>query len=170
MGYTHYYRKLEKTHDPKEWDAFIKDATKIIDTLPIQIGGPNGEGGKPILNKKEIALNGVGEDSHESFVIYRDHSKVPKEDMVMNAFENEIFAFCKTNHKPYDILVTAILALYKHHFGASVKISSDGGEEGLIEGVELVNQTLQYQLTPKFVTSEDDPNTFTVKSKLGMYL
>ena len=40
---------------------------------------------------------------------------------------NEIFDFCKTAHKPYDSVVTAILIRAKVIYGDLVSISSDGG-------------------------------------------
>lgn len=58
-----------------------------------------------------IYLNGIGEESHETFV-----------------WENKVidFRFCKTARKEYDPAVCAILILAKKHYGEGVEISSDG--------------------------------------------
>ena len=58
-----------------------------------------------------IAFNGIGSESHETFV-----------------WENKVidFNFCKTARKAYDPAVCAILILVKKHYGEGVEISSDG--------------------------------------------
>jgi hypothetical protein len=51
------------------------------------------------------------------------------------------FEFCKTNHKPYDLLVVATLVLYKYHF-PEVGISSDGGNKVWKESYGLIAKAL----------------------------
>jgi len=175
MGYTHYFRKKELVHDQKTWDHFLSDTLKVASRfgivipnsvdyildknrpkpdIDIPIGDGMGEGGSPTFNHDEICFNGVGDDSHETFRIKRDHSYLNEEQKdswgkhVQDTWkkEAEIFDFTKTNRKPYDLLVTATMALYKFHFRDKVEISGDGGVEGFEEGVKLVNQTLNYSI------------------------
>lgn len=175
MGYTHYFQKKELVHNQKTWDKFLSDTLKvaslfkiqssnslnyILDRNPskpkinIEIGDAMGDGGMPTFDNNEICFNGVGDDSHETFRIRRDHSYLsqdPKDDWAKYEKEKwekdkEIFDFTKTNHKPYDLLVTAVMLLYKHHFKTKVRISGDGGIEGFEEGAKLVNKTLKYSL------------------------
>ena len=52
---------------------------------------------------------------HESMTIHRSND--PTAD----------WGFCKTERKPYDLIVCAILIAFKQEFGSSVKVDSDGG-------------------------------------------
>ena len=52
--------------------------------------------------------------------------------------EKEAFEFCKTAYRPYDLVVTAVLLLYAHHFPGKVRLSSDGERVNWIEGQHLV--------------------------------
>jgi hypothetical protein len=175
MGYTHYFRKKELVHDQKTWDKFLNDTLKVASRFGIQIpnsvdyildknsrkpdidipiGDGMGDGGSPTFNHDEICFNGVGDDSHETFRIKKDHSFLLEDttdNWTKHKQENwkndkEIFDFTKTNQKPYDLLVTAVMALYKFHFKDKVAISGDGGREGFEEGITLVNETLGYKI------------------------
>ena len=172
MGYTQYFSKKELTHPQDKWNAFLKDVKKVANTfnlcLPqsidfikdgkgmvgnreslIRIGDGMGEGNQPEFTENEICFNGVGDESHETLHIERDSSYILKCESKMDAFDKErweeygsTLGFTKTAHKPYDLLVTATLALYKYHFGDKVSISGDGGKEGYYEGLALVNEVL----------------------------
>lgn len=74
-----------------------------------------------------INFNGEGDNGHENLVL----SRTPKE-----------FEFCKTNRKPYDLLVVATLVLYKYHFPKKVEISSDGGNEVWRKSYGLIAKAL----------------------------
>jgi len=39
-----------------------------------------------------------------------------------------VFSYCKTEQLPYDLCVQVALIVLKHHLGATIKITSDGGE------------------------------------------
>jgi len=170
MGYTQYFSKKELTHPKKKWDAFLTDVKKVANTFnlcklqsvdfiqdgicgnkdsDIKIGDGSGEGDTPEFTASYICFNGVGENAHETLRIERDSSHILKSDERMDKFyrdnwENEgrYSDFTKTNHKPYDTLVTATLALYKYHFGDKVTVSGDGGPDGFQAGLDLVNETL----------------------------
>lgn len=185
MGYTHYFRKKELVHDQKTWDKFLEDTLKVASRFKIQtpnsikfikdiedskpdinilIGDGMGDGGTPTFNNDEICFNGVGDDSHETFRIKRDHTFLlepttdswTKHEQERWKEQKELFDFTKTNHKPYDLLVTAVMILYKHHFGDVVQISGDGGSEGFADGTRLVNQTLGYDLYPENLMDKED--------------
>jgi len=184
MGYTQYYSKKELTHDQKKWDAFLLDAKtvacrfklsipqsiqfitdddKIIKgDIDIAIGDGMGEGGTPEFTIDKIWFNGVGGDSHETLAIDRDDSHKIAGDGRMVSYYKEMwenkrsmFGFTKTAHKPYDLLVTATLILYKHHFGDAVSISGDGGPEGYQAGLDLVNETLKRNISMDDVYPQD---------------
>ena len=105
MGYTHYWT-LQNGIEQSAWNKFLKVAREIITTAE--------EAGVLIEDNSAgsaIFINGVGEQSHETFVI---------------TSEDVGFNFCKTAQKPYDSVVTAILILAKTVFKNDIEVSSDG--------------------------------------------
>ena len=116
MGYTHYIRSTGGFSDEK-WEAFKEEVKLVMERAEkrgIKITGDGcGEQIEPVdFNKDEIRFNGVGDESHETCVIYK------------KPFE---FEFCKTQRTPYDAVVVAVYYLAQK-YGNYVKISSDGGE------------------------------------------
>jgi len=75
---------------------------------------------------------------HETFVLNR---KVKQPDYQKNMGKSASFGFCKTARKPYDLMVTACLVLYKHHF-PEVQISSDGNFEDWSAAFMFIAQAL----------------------------
>ena len=172
MGYTHYFTKKELTHPQDTWDNFVRDTRKVANrfnlvkpksidfikdslskvkdsTSQIKIGDGLGEGHPPVFSKDEICFNGVGEEAHETLLIERDNSDILTKTGRWSKYYKETWekdhtyeGFVKTARKPYDLLVTATLVLYKHHFGDIVEISGDGGEEGFEEGKKLISEVL----------------------------
>ena len=68
MGYTHYwYRKLEIKHDKMR--AIFDDFTKVLPEFQHFLANWNGkEGTAPEISTIGFSFNGIGEESHESFV------------------------------------------------------------------------------------------------------
>lgn len=129
MGYTHYWNGKGSKRDASKFAEFSTVARIAIDLATsrgIELGDLMGEGGEPEVNEKRVAFNGVGDDSHESFVVTPDQTD---------------FEFCKTNYKPYDVVVVAVLVLFKHFF-PEIKFSSDGDLSELAEGVALASEAL----------------------------
>lgn len=116
-GYTHYWRPPGKpAFSDDQWKKLVAGVKKIIAAARkkgIEIGGPMGNGGKVQYKGNMIALNGVGPNAHESFMLKRDL---------------EDYEFCKTNEKPYDDVVVSILALAKKLAPELIFLSSDGGD------------------------------------------
>lgn len=81
-----------------------------------------------------LNLNGKGDLAHESFT-FREHFN-----------ENEAFNFCKTARKPYDIVVTACLAILKHRLGDAIEVSSDGDASDWSAGVKLARKVTGLKL------------------------
>ena len=126
MGYTHYWRNVGLVIDEASFADFVEDVKQISATAQ--------EAGIGIVEEytdNEIIINGVAENGHETFVF----SRTP-----------EPFEFCKTNGKPYDIVVTAILIHAKKMF-KSLKISSDGNWAEW-EGGRLLYETV-FNIEPK---------------------
>jgi hypothetical protein len=124
MGYTHYWRRTGALTETQMRDI-ASQVKLIIRTSGVPIRNYDGEG-SPTLTKKEIAFNGAApDDDHESFFI---------------PLKPEDFEFCKTAHKPYDVVVTACLTLLAADYGFSV--SSDGDVEDWDAGVTLAERAL----------------------------
>jgi hypothetical protein len=104
MGYTHYWNSASISKD--NFSKITSGVLQIVATA--QNAGINLEA---TFEANEFVINGVGEDSHESFC--------------MNTTD-ESFAFCKTAFKPYDAVVTASLIYAKAILGDEIKIKSDG--------------------------------------------
>jgi len=129
MGYTHYwYRGLgsqDQPHIKASYGALSLDIKRICETaatMGIKLGNAHGEiGSKPKFTESITSLNGIGDESHESFVW-----PAKEEQVNYRKDEPSVFTFCKTAHKPYDAVVTASLIRAKHYYGDEVDISSDG--------------------------------------------
>lgn len=166
MGYTHYYRRRELKHNKRTFKAFVEDVKKVVAALPphsqssgayckdepLKLAGWDGTG-EPVFNEDEISFNGAGDElSHETLLIPRefkfgkdDYGKWKAEEFKASG---EVFAFCKTARKPYDLAVQAVLILYKEYFGDKVKISSDGEADDWKSAFELVSSVLGRKLLP----------------------
>jgi hypothetical protein len=130
MGYTHYWEEgskpltdAKKMSSIKAVRSFLKWANK--DMPNILADGHGTKDTNPVIDadKKYVAFNGIGDESHEGMV-----------------FEEEWdgqFAFCKTARKNYDAIAVASLCVYKHHLGDALSFTSDGDRGELREGYEL---------------------------------
>lgn len=136
MGYTHYWRRPRPDgehyhiHSAYMFGNLAFDALKIIKQAEIngiRIRDAYGEN-EPEFNEAQFGINGDatafvdGRDlAHESFI----WEGIPAVSLLRKD-EPETFDFCKTAHKPYDAVVTAILIRAKHIYGKYVSVSSDG--------------------------------------------
>ena len=143
MGYTHSWTRNESLMFPEDvrdfYAEFTRLAVQVIQTAEqqgIKLADPSGEHlGAWRVDGDSVRLNGYGEDSHESFV----WEKVCPEpqDWVK---DGGYFDFCKTNRKPYDVVVTALLLAVRESYGDAVRISSDGGFFDWKDGVRLFEE------------------------------
>jgi hypothetical protein len=112
VGYTHYFPQ-QRYFTIAEWDQLRHAVRSLIGAnkvpLAIEYDEPNTP---PQADGGEIRFNGVGDGGHETFVLTRSH--------------DSSFNFCKTAHKPYDLIVTAVLCLANTIAPGALKISSDG--------------------------------------------
>jgi len=158
MGYTHYWASL-KEHDLDTWKLFIEDAKKVIDSSLIPLQYDYETACKPVITNDLIHFNGVGDEGHETFVIYRANE--------------ENYGFCKTARKDYDVIVCACLILYEFHF-PSVHVKSDGdlSDNGWTRAFNLIEKLfdgerhtqLFFRLRNKARKHLNDPN-YTLEEK-----
>ena len=150
MGYTHYYTPMvedskEYSYDER-WDLFISYCKRLHKGLsslndPIIVCGGMGDG-NPIFGEANEWSNGApvvwfnGDGScgldHETFLIIKGSNQ---------------WEFCKTNRKPYDLLVCSILLAAKDCLGC--EIESDGE-------VDDWESSIKYYIDTIYGDLEDD--------------
>jgi len=132
MEYTHYWNQTRNFTD-LEWAQITTAAMRIIKSAVvkgIKLVNQNGEyGTDPIVSCNEIALNGVKEDSCDTFYLART-LKGNRWSVKKQVWEHGE-SFCKTNGKPYDSVVVSILAAAKGLAPTAIKVTSDGGDEAI---------------------------------------
>lgn len=130
MGYTHYYtRPTRNAGSAFMYNKLALDAKMICDYAQangIPLANGNAEAGtQPEFTEGYFSLNGVsdenGDNGHETLY----WAGIPTQPEYRKD-RPEYFEFCKTAHKPYDAVVTAILIRAKTIYGSCVSVSSDG--------------------------------------------
>ena len=128
MGFTHYFphEKVLKS----VWTDILAGCKRAHALLPesIKITGCSKYGAEPHFGADEIWFNGVSDEGHETFSLYRQGS---------GGFE-----FCKTARKPYDVLVVACLLIYAHFSPGTIELSSDGERKDWAAGKKLAESAL----------------------------
>ena len=122
MGYTNYWYQHRSFTD-SEWKEiktyFLNRYCNTLYEVRIDI--------ETDIKKDLIALNGVGSESCETFILTKNLSKEPDRDGL------EHFNFCKTREFPYDKVVWKLLMFIKFVVldpkDKSFKISNDNGYE-----------------------------------------
>lgn len=131
MGYTHYFPGLTATAE------VIADARKIIHTSPVTICGPSGQG-LPILKEAEgIRLNGFEAAGEACETFHLRGTIEPK--------YPDMWTFCKTGQRPYDVVVTAILiaAAIRALDSMTGAITSDGRWDNWSVGLALFEKAVR---------------------------
>ena len=129
MGYTHYW-SFGPFIDEKNYKAALADCRKIIRNSPVPVASWNGEG-KPIL-RNGFNFNGAGDDSHENFTMGSIPDRDPRS-----------WPFCKTERKPYDVVVVACLCAIEDRIGQKAfNAESDGDPHEWEDGRNLAQLVL----------------------------
>ncbi len=160
MGYTHYFPQVRDFSDA-EWSMIKKAFMKLHDNLKnvefekvfgadyCRAFSMTGKEGSDVVivpetecgwdtffthesilkNGEAICFNGGAGLSHETFLL----EKAPK---------NKEFNFCKTNGKPYDLMVTSMLIVCAGYAEGALKIGSDGEVDDWAQAVKFVSGTL----------------------------
>ena len=132
MGYTHYFEvRMGTTMSPFKLLAtktkrLIRAAEKRGIKVAYDRDYPHTP---PLVSPDVIMFNGIGEDGHETFIL----------DRVTAGRE-----FCKTDRKPYDLLVASVLLLASKQL-KGFKLNSDGfNEDGTVDDEWKRAQTFVY--------------------------
>ncbi len=123
----------------------LEDIRQIVEKSPVPLAGGDGNG-KPQFEEGLVLFNGVNDDGHETFAFptASDHRRD----------EDDIFSFCKTAYKPYDVVVVACLAAAKDRLGDNIKVSSDGDRPDWDEGVALASEALGREIANPITDEE----------------
>ena len=131
IGYTSYWSGSTKCK-VITWAMVCHDLRRVIDDAGIPLGGSDGSG-LPVINEHEICFNGQGDDdSHEAFHVGR------------NTVHSD---FCKTERKPYDLIVCCALMILREYIPTLV-VASDGDAEDWADAVALCRRVLEYGVYP----------------------
>lgn len=138
MGYTHYWTHRRRFTNA-EWEEVKADINEIIRHTDVVIADGRGEKEVRRVDKGDtITLNGLNADSHETFEIYQNRR--PLQDYQTREMHG--WDFCKTNRKPYDVVVTAILCYLESCWNNRFSTSSDGDLDDWTAGLELARRAL----------------------------
>ena len=83
--------------------------------------------------------NGIGSGDYETFCV-----NVEQEQSEWNKGEPLVFSCVKTACRPYDLTVNAALVSFKHFFGDSVRVTSDGEPKDWIDGMVMCHNLFGY--------------------------
>ena len=133
MGYTNHW--YFETITPSQWAQLAERTRHIVSEAAekgIVLTHEFDTETAPYIGKDFIRFNGLGYDGHETFYFERESSG---------------FNFCKTNRKPYDAAVVAVL-LAAERIVPSFAWKSDGrfGGDEHLNGVDLLIKATESQL------------------------
>ncbi len=122
IGYTHYW-EIKKTPFFKSFSSALPDIEKVIEQHKDIIQYESGNPMPPLVTKNLIRFNGIGQDAYETFLF-----EFPVNPKTGNCASQSgyYFDFCKTAHRPYDIVVCKILLILKAYLGDDLTVNSDG--------------------------------------------
>ena len=118
MGYSHYWTRPPRL-PPVEFAVAVADCRKLLPQLGVPLAGPGGTG-PPECDVDRIVFNGVGTEGREAFAI--SQHEPPRRP------SPQIFSYCKTARRPYDLAVQCALIILKRHLGDRLTVTSDGPE------------------------------------------
>ena len=134
MGWTHSWRRpVELPAD--RFACAAADLRLLAATNTVELAGFDGTGHTQI-DADHIVFNGRAPSKCEPFEIARVEFD--------RLGGNEVRAFCKTEHLPYDLIVQSALIILKHHLDDAFSVSSDGYDADWNEAKRLVARCLGY--------------------------
>lgn len=175
MGYTHYWETTPSYTfrlNDDSFDDFIQDVLVImaksqLKTYPTDLtchwyDQKIRDGFDPKKTLYEMTFFYIGYDPNEGMIVVING-------MEPYDFETATFTatpdnpnnwnFCKTEYRPYDLVLCAILISYKHHFKDVVRVSSDGNAADWKMAAEWWQDMFSRQLP------EDGPWVYEDESK-----
>ena len=154
MGYSH-YRRINKEINLSSYAAATAALRvyllRVRDTYPGLITGWDGERATEIECDEHINFNGVGRESCENFIWYKEHAVMVKEDRLAGVvfggvIENSVFFSTKTRQRAYDEVVLGAMLLLKYYLKDELYIASDGGDGAFYSGACLLKKVFEKEL------------------------
>jgi hypothetical protein len=138
LGYTHYTTQT-KSFTTDEWQETSDSIREILayteNLLGVPLADGNGTPGtRPVFDADAIMFNGVGDDSHETFIVHSRRQKAYNGGRIG-------LDFCKTARKPYDVAVTACLC-YLSSVTETHAVTSDGKGSNFLDGLNAARQAV----------------------------
>lgn len=143
MGYTHYWsfnkapRGLAKKTE-KDYQLALKECAQIVHAYQVVAEDAARLSGYTAHTKigeyGGLEVNGKGGKAHEPFTMPEHYSQGGS-------------SFCKTARKPYDVVVTACLAVLRDRLGNRFSVSSDGYSDDWEAGITLASLVLKRKIT-----------------------
>ncbi|QGH74996.1 hypothetical protein MAL1_00250 [Bacteriophage DSS3_MAL1] len=146
MGYTHYWTHKRRFTNA-DWLDVKTDLAAIVAQAELEgvaIGDGAGDTAATVPDVYRIetgevlSFNGIGEDSHETFLIYQNRRPLDS----WQKPSQRGWDFCKTARKAYDVAVTACLIYLESRFPEHFSASSDGESKDWNAGLELAKRAL----------------------------
>lgn len=137
MGYTHHYYQL--VHCPDDvWATLREAARKLVAAAPCAIDDES--------DPCQVRFNGVGSAGCETFLL--GNWKRPKYDWErLSAYMHDgAHHFCKTGHRPYDLVVCAVLAVAEQLAPDVYRVSSDGEPDKWQPGLAFATKVLGFEV------------------------
>ena len=136
MGHTHYWGVrdgIELTPAMNErWGVALERAGFVVRECKAgQLIAWESDSDRGPETGDGIRFNGIADEGHETFYL------------PANVYELTPFEFCKTNHKPYDVVVCAVLAVMAHECGSFLRVWSDGTPSEWRSGLRFARAALQ---------------------------
>jgi hypothetical protein len=121
MGFTRYWEF--ESLDKDKFVEFTEVCQVLIDELSNQI-----ELDGVFINERNVKFNGVDDDAHETFFFN---------------IKKTGFNFCKTNAKPYDVVVCGCLYIAKLVFDDNIKVNQDCDPSDDEENIQLIKTIIR---------------------------
>ncbi len=99
-------------------------------------------GSPPVATEDAIFFNGVEPDNGAGFELHGRYVHLPSR------------TACKTGRKPYDLVVTAVLATMRHKAPGCMKIATDGEPRDWEAGAAIASQILGEEIPVPWKAAE----------------
>jgi hypothetical protein len=152
MGYSHYFSQ-HRSLNPEEWEPLCHNLHRLLAALPLRSLSAGGfYADRPLrladveVTDGHIVFNGAGshggEDlGHETLVLFRRIEDAEREEPWRRG-QRPLFQFCKTERKPYDLVVCALLILVGRFAPDAFTIGSDGDPADWQPALDWVRATV----------------------------
>jgi hypothetical protein len=162
MGYTHYWRQY-RSFDDREWSDIIKYAKRICMSKEGKavLGTEKKQADRLLIDDLEIIFNGKAkfDQNHETFLLSKHPPKPTQwgKEIVKDGYSLQC---CKTNRKPYDKFVTAILIIADNIAPGAIVITSDGDTGDWQDGLDMGHQYMIGLKKPKDIAPRTESKVY----------